>query len=115
MLYSEFLQGTQAPDNRWTFKEYKRIEEIYNNNAITHEEAYKLYQEPDAFTACLLSDYAKVKTDKIYYSIKIDNLTKELEAVKAELEKEQRLRRSIQETINQAAKEAHDLYYLLND
>lgn len=30
MLYSEFLIGTEAPDNAYTYAEYKRIEKIYN-------------------------------------------------------------------------------------
>lgn len=59
MLYSEFIEGTQQPDNRWTYSEYDRINRIYNDNEdMSKAEAYKLYQDPDPLTKTLLEDVA---------------------------------------------------------
>lgn len=43
MLYSEFLKGTGAVDNQDTYKEYKRVEQIYMDApTMTKEDAYRM-------------------------------------------------------------------------
>ena len=45
MLYDEFLAGTGAVDNRETYEEYKRVEEIYMAaDMMTKEDAYRMAQ-----------------------------------------------------------------------
>lgn len=43
MLYSEFLEGTGAVDNKATYAEYKRVEQIYmESDHCTKEDAYRM-------------------------------------------------------------------------
>lgn len=45
MLYCEFLEGTGAPDNQHSYKEYKRIEKIYNaDDTMEKQDAYAMYK-----------------------------------------------------------------------
>lgn len=43
MLYGEFLSGTGAVDNKATYAEYKRVEQIYmESDHCTKEDAYRM-------------------------------------------------------------------------
>lgn len=43
MLYSEFLEGTGAVDNKATYAEYERVEQIYmESDHCTKEDAYRM-------------------------------------------------------------------------
>lgn len=82
MLYSEFLNGTYEQDNPWTYKEYKRIEAIYNDNdEMTKEAAYKLFREPDDFTKELLEELTDVKNSKSVYRARVEKLEKDIKAL----------------------------------
>lgn len=54
MLYREFLEGTGAVDNEDSYKEYKRVEQIYmESDHCTKEDAYRMarvetYKEREA-------------------------------------------------------------------
>lgn len=43
MLYEEFLKGTGAVENKATFNEYERVEQIYmESNHMSKEDAYRM-------------------------------------------------------------------------
>lgn len=105
MLYSEFLEATGAPENVFSYCQYRIIEKVYMNDLVaTKEEAYKLYDGMHPLYREII-DHATEYYDQ---AARIEKLTEELE-------KEKRIRRSLQDTINQAAQEAHRLYYTLTD
>ena len=80
MLYSEFIEGTQKPDNKWTYSEYERINRIYNtNNEMSKQDAYKLYQDPDSLTQSLLEDAAIWKAYYVEKSATADKAQKTIE------------------------------------
>lgn len=57
MLYCEFLEGTGAPENAYSWAEYKRIEKIYNaDDTMEKRDAYALYQKPDELTEALMKE-----------------------------------------------------------
>ena len=48
MLYCEFIEGTGAPENEYTYAEYERINRIYmEDNSLEKSDAYKMYRKPD--------------------------------------------------------------------
>lgn len=86
MLYSEFLNGTYEPDNKWTYKEYQRIEAIYNEHEeMTKEEAYKLFREPDDFTRMLLDEIAELKESKATWHARAEKLQKDVDKLQSKL------------------------------
>lgn len=107
MLYTEFLNGTMEPDNKYTYREYKRIEAIYNsNNDMTKEEAYRLFREPDAFTKELLEDISEYRSASIQKSITIKSLEKEISDLEKKIANQESVRRSLQLTLEECLKEA---------
>lgn len=106
MLYAEFLSGTMQPDNKYTWKEYKRIEQIYNNNNdMTKDEAYRLFRYPDKFTMDLLEDIAELKSCDTQKGILLAQLEKEIETLKQTIESQERCIRSFHTTREQVLKE----------
>lgn len=62
MLYCEFLEGTGAPENAYSWAEYQRIEKIYNaDDTMEKRDAYALYQKPDALTQALLEEISVLR------------------------------------------------------
>lgn len=116
MLYSEFLIGTGAKDNLYTYSEYQRIEHIYNNdNLIDKCDAYKLYNEPSPIISQLISELEQARTNERDIAYKFASLESEHNEVKKEWEKEKRLRISLQATIREATQQIHKAYYTLTD
>lgn len=116
MLYSEFLNGTQATDNKYSYQEYKRIEEIYNNdNSMSKEDAYKLYKKPDAFISGLLEDLEDARSQAREISYKYCKLEKESEELKEDYRKEHSIRVSCQLHLSEAKQKINDLAYFIND
>lgn len=112
MLYGEFLAGTQQPDNKWTYTEYKRIEKIYNNNdRMTKEEAYQMYREPDEIVKELLDQVSTYKAEAICERIESRTAREKVDTLTGEV-KEARTRILILEAeLNRYKRAAHDLYY----
>ena len=106
MLYTEFLNGTFEPDNKWTYKEYKRIEAIYNNNNdMTKEEAYRLFREPDPFTRELLEEIAELKSLNIQKEINLSKLEKDKKTLTEKIESQERTIKSLLLTRDEIIKE----------
>lgn len=113
MLYSEFLTGTEATDNEWTYSEYKRIEKIYNdNNEMSKAEAYKMYQEPNKLIQDLIESRNSYKaaaiSAKTLYKAeqeKAEKLSQELQQAKSHIF-------NIEHELERYRKAAHDLYYV---
>ena len=62
MLYSEFLEGTKASDNRYNYSEYCRINNLYmESDSMTKTDAYKLYNPPNDFVLTLLDENSQLK------------------------------------------------------
>ena len=62
MLYCEFLEGTGAPENAYSWAEYKRIEKIYNaDDTIEKRDAYTMYREPDELTEALMNEISALR------------------------------------------------------
>ena len=62
MLYCEFLEGTGAPENAYSWAEYKRIEKIYNaDDTMEKRDAYAMYREPDELTEALMNEIRELR------------------------------------------------------
>ncbi len=107
MLYNEFLEGTKAPENLYTYNEYKRIERIYNyNENMSKEEAYKLYVEPDALTKALLAEIEKYAYEAVEAKSQAIKAQKEVEEYREKLESKEAIIRSLNLTLQQCLKES---------
>lgn len=116
MLYSEFLSGTNAKDNLHTYSEYERINVIYNNNdSMDKSDAYKLYREPDELTTKLLHELEDARNQARDYANSLITLRKAHAELVKERDSERRIRISLQSTLEDAANQAHHLYYTLTD
>lgn len=116
MLYNEFLNGTNAPDNPHTYAEYKRIEKIYNaDNRMEKIDAYKMYQKPDELTKTLLTEISRLKDERYQLESKLNKIKKENE----ELRKVQSSYKSLQEEAEELKKMfthfTNDFYYHMED
>lgn len=116
MLYSEFLQGTQAKDNLHTYSEFQRIEKIYNSDdSMGKSDAYKMYQEPDALIKTLLEELEDARHQARENAYQLVKLQREHDQLQKDFDKEKRTRISLQSTIEEAANIADRLYYKLTD
>lgn len=62
MLYCEFLEGTGAPENAYSWAEYQRIEKIYNaDDTMEKRDAYALYRKPDELTEALMNEISALR------------------------------------------------------
>ena len=93
-------------------KKIKRIEEkINNDNAMEKSDAYKMYQEPSKVVSQLLDELKEAREqarENAYLLVKAQKQIEKLEA-------RARVADSLQATIDEAARKAHDLYYILTD
>lgn len=106
MLYSEFLAGTEAPDNKHTYSEYKRIEKIYNNDDnMEKADAYKMYQKPDSFTAELIEDLEDARQQARDNATEVIKLRKELEAMREKLNSKDGVIKSLDLSLRETLKE----------
>lgn len=116
MLYCEFLEGTNAPDNMHTYAEYKRIEEIYNNdNSMEKHDAYALYQKPDALTAELLTEISRLKAENYQLRAKNHKLEKSCDELKENQQKYNSLMEEAQKLKNMFTCFKDNFYYHLED
>ena len=80
MMYYEFLEGTQAPDNACTYKQYVELEKLYNSNdSYSKEDIYKMYVAPDPMNAYLLEVISDLKYQCFEYRSEIRQKDAEIE------------------------------------
>lgn len=116
MLYSEFLEGTKAPDNLYTYSEYERINKVYTDcDLMTKQEAYKMYMKPSKVIQELLTMLDEERSQAREIAYQYYKLEKEHNELLESHRKEHSARISLQATLDEAAQKAHDLYYLLTD
>lgn len=116
MLYSEFLIGTEAPDNAHTYAEYKRIEKIYNaNNNLEKSDAYAMYQKPEGLTQELLLENQKLKSKVTEQRFKIQDLEKEIKQLKKDAWKYKDLKNEAEELKKQIQGSYDDIMYHMFD
>lgn len=116
MLYNEFLNGTNASDNLYTYSEYKRIECIYNNdNSMDKSDAYAMYQPPSGIIAELLKELDEARTQAREAARTLSILAKAHEELKEDYRKEHSARVSLQATMEEARKQLSDTLYTLTD
>ena len=116
MLYSEFLIGTEAPDNAYTYAEYKRIEKIYNaDNNLEKSDAYAMYQKPEGLTQELLLENQKLKSKVTEQRFKIQDLEKEIEQLKKDAWKYKDLKNEAKELKKQIQRSYDDIMYHMFD
>lgn len=116
MLYSEFLIGTEAPDNAHTYAEYKRIEKIYNaNNNLEKSDAYAMYQKPEGLTQELLLENQKLKSKVTEQRFKIQDLEKEIKQLKKDAWKYKDLKNEAEELKKQIQRSYDDIMYHMFD
>lgn len=107
MLYGEFLTGINRNESKYNYKEYERINAIYNNdNEMSKEDAYKLYKEPDPFTQELMTENEFWKSKNLEKEIQIYNLEKEAEKLKNEIKSLESVRQSLQTSLQECWKES---------
>jgi uncharacterized protein YydD (DUF2326 family) len=112
MLYSEFLTGTEAPDNEYTYSEYERINAIYNNNnSLTKGDAYRMYQEPPQLIKNLIESRNTYKADMIAARAENRATHDELNAKLHELGQARAEILKLEAEINRYRNAAHALYY----
>lgn len=116
MLYSEFLIGTEAPNNPHTYAEYKRIEKIYNaDNNLEKSDAYAMYQKPEGLTQELLLENQKLKSEVTEQRFKIQDLEKEIKQLKKDAWKYKDLKNEAEELKKQIQRSYDDIMYHMFD
>lgn len=116
MLYSEFLIGTEAPDNLHTYAEYKRIEAIYNDdNSMEKQDAYAMYRKPDALTSELLKEISKLQEKNSQLQGKVDQLEKINDELKKNQYRYDSLKEEAKNLKNMFTRFEEDFYYHLED
>ena len=116
MLYKEFLIGTEAPDNAYTYAEYKRIEAIYNNdNRMEKQDAYAMYQKPDKLTENLLLEISTLKEKNADLSWEIKKAKKQIEELKKYEWRYKQLMEEAKNLKKMFMKFSDDFYYHLED
>ena len=107
MLYSEFIVGTGAPDNKHTYSEYERINRIYNeDNRMEKSDAYRMYRKPDELTLELMNELEDARQQARENAIEIIKLRKEIEAMQEKLDGKNRVISSLNVSLQQTLKEA---------
>ena len=94
MLYCEFLEGTGAPENAYSWAEYQRIEKIYNaDDTMEKRDAYALYRKPDELTEALMDEIRALREQNeqlhkgnIRLWEKIDELRAQIKKLESERE-----------------------------
>ena len=116
MLYSEFLIGTEAPDNMHTYAEYKRIEAIYNNdNTMEKKDAYAMYQKPDQLTESLLEEISKLRMENSDLQYKNKKQAEQIEDMSGQIKTLESDRKWNAEYLEELQKELRDALYVIED
>lgn len=110
------LKETLAPDNAYTYAEYKRIEKIYNaDNNPEKSDAYAMYQKPDGVIQELLLENQKLKSEITEQRFKIQDLEKEIEQLKKNKWKYKDLKNEAEELKKQIQRSYDDIMYHMFD
>ena len=116
MLYSEFLIGTEAPDNMHTYAEYKRIEAIYNNdNSMEKKDAYNMYQKPDEFTKSLLEEISRLRAENSELQYKNKKQSSQIEDMSSQIRTLESNQKWNAEYLKELQKNLCDALYTLED
>lgn len=120
MLYSEFLTGINGIESIYNCSEYERINAIYSaSNSMTKEEAYQLYKAPEGVTLELIKAYENERD--LFFDLYMEHqqLEKEVENLKKELEEARRIKNAVQyrldNTVSELKKAVNNIEYILND
>ena len=88
MLYCEFLEGTGAPENAYSWAEYQRIEKIYNaDDTMEKRDAYALYQKPDELTEALMNEISALRDQNRQLRKEKGNLWGKVDELRAQVKK----------------------------
>lgn len=113
MLYDEFLKGTGAADNGYSYCEYSRINKIYTeDNSMSKEDAYKLYNPPSEFVLSLMSENSAFSDRVKRQRRTLDEMEVQLKELSRKVEAEKKWRN---EHLSKLRDQLDDALYTIED